>query len=362
MKKPDWLLNELDQENNGRFWFRTPMGLESLATEEISEQLSLKEAIQTHRNVFVQLASGTSQDFYETACRLRMVDDAYDYWGACEGIDRTKDSVGHIDAFLVTVLQKRLLTFGADHAIRPTVSFVGKRNFNRFFVETKISWLIQKYTALKTLSNENQDGKVTGELRLRCHIEDDRAYFGLGLKDTPLHRRPWRGLRYTGQLHTTVAAAMAHLLNASSGSHIMDPFCGSGTILIESAAVHPACTHEGWDVNVEALDIARQSAEQAGAEITFRSMDSLRQPSEKSGYYLLSNPPWDEKHQISGGNLQGFVLALKSWLEKSTVSVLLLPEELVLLLEEQLGQPCERIATTRIRGKLAEIVRYGGKG
>lgn len=361
MKKPDWLVKEADQESCC-LWFRTPMGLESLGAEEIAEKLPVAHTFQTHRNVFVQLAKGSTRAFQEAACRLRLVDDAYDYWGGCEGIDRSKDSVGRIDPFLASVLQNNLSAFDAGHYIRPTVSFVGKRNFNRFFVESRISHLLRQFTAMKILSNEDQDGKVAGEIRLRCHLEDDRAYFGLGLKDTPLHRRSWRGIRYTGQLHTTVAAAMARVLNAPTGSHIIDPFCGSGTILIESALQYPSCTFEGWDLNAEALDISRQSAAQAGVQLTVKVMDSMDGLPETNGYYLLSNPPWDEKHQISDGNLKRFVSALGDWLQKSAVSVLLLPEELVLLLEEHLGRPGERIATTRVRGKLAELVCFVGEG
>ncbi len=361
MKMPDWLVKEADQENCC-FWFRTPMGLESLAAEEIAAQLPVAHTLQTHRNVFVQLAEGSPRAFQEAACRLRLADDAYDYWGCCEGIDRSKDSVARIDPFLISVLPPNLAAFGAGQYIRPTVSFVGKRNFNRFFVENRISHLIRKYTKMKILSNEDQESKVAGEIRLRCHIEDDRAYFGLGLKDTPLHRRSWRSIRYTGQLQTTVAAAMAHVLNAPAGSHLIDPFCGSGTLLIESALMYPACTFEAWDVNAEALDITRQSAEQAGVQLSVKAMDSMGEQPEANGYYLLSNPPWDEKHQISDGNLKRFVSALGNWLQKSAVSVLLLPEELVLQLEGQLGRPCERIATTRVRGKLAEVVRFVGGG
>jgi 23S rRNA G2445 N2-methylase RlmL len=189
-------------------------------------------------------------------------------------------------------------------------------------------------------------------------MEGNAAYFGLGLQDTPLHRRPWRSLRYTGQLHTTVAAAMARVLDPPSNALIIDPFCGSGTLLAESAIMHPACRHEGWDIKEEALTIARQSAEQAGVQPAFRLRDSLQQSPPGKEYYLLSNPPWDEKHQISDGNIRRFISALDNWTQRSAVSVLLLPEELVLLLEEETGKPLERIATTRVRGKLAEIVKY----
>lgn len=358
MNLPEWLQQQPGNTENARFWFRTPMGLEQPAADEIGELLPVGNVLQTHRNVFVHLKDGPEGKFTDTACNLRLVDDAYRYWGCCRGIDRTKDSVPRIDAFLRPVLAAALAEYDPATLIRPTVSFVGKRNFNRFTVEQRIGRLVREQYGMKVLSNEDQEKKMDGELRLRCHIEDDVAHFGISLLDTPLHRRAWRHLRYTGQLHTTVAAAMARILAPPAGRRIIDPFCGSGTILIESAIAHPGCTFEGRDIASDALDIARQSAEQAGVDPVFQQSDSLENIPDSSGYYLISNPPWDEKHQIGDGHLPRFLKALKQWLEKSTHAVLLLPEEILLLLEEEMGKSGERLATTRVRGKLAEVVRF----
>ncbi|PHN07277.1 methyltransferase [Flavilitoribacter nigricans] len=356
MNRPEWLLDS--GGDHERYWFRTPMGLEAEAAAEIGAVLPVERSVQTHRNVFVRLKAGADLDHRELVRKIRLVDDVYAFWGGCRGMDRSKDSVQSIIPFLEAVLDRNLAGDHSGGYIRPTVSFVGKRNFNRFYVEEIIGRQITRHSGLQVLNNENKDGKVDGELRLRCHIEDDTAFFGLGLWDTPLHRRPWRNIRYDGQLHTTVAAAMARALAPPPGSHILDPFCGSGTILIESALRHPECTHEGWDISEEALSIALKSSEQAGVNIELHSENSLRQLPEKTGYYLLSNPPWDEKHQISEGNIAGFVAGLEQWLRHSSVSVLLLPTELRELLEEKLERKSERIATTRIRGKLAEIIRF----
>lgn len=355
--RPDWLQTNITETQEVRYWFRTPMGLEKLATEEIVSLLPVAEAYQSHRNVFVHL-SVPNADHAARARQSRLADDVYVYWGSCQGIDRTKDSLRHLIPFLKAVLEPALSAYGSDTPIRPTVSFVGKRNFSRFFVEAKISQLIQEHTNFQTLSNEEEEGKLKGELRLRCHIEDDLAYIGLGLQDTPLHRRSWRNIRYPGQLHTPVAGAIARAIDAPAGSHLLDPFSGSGTILIESGLTHSTCTCEGWDISEEALDIARQSAQQAAVKADFLCRDSLATLPLKRDYYLISNPPWDEKHQINDGSLERFISGLARLVQQSVASVLLLPEELVSLLEEQLEHHFERIATTRVRGKLALIIRY----
>lgn len=353
----DWLQVAATSADSRRLWLRTPVGLEQLAAGELAKKLPLADQFCSHRNVFVRLQAGADGDISETTAAIRLADDVYDYWGYCRGLDRSKASVEAINAFLLPVLEYLKSSFDGLRYLRPTVSFVGKRNFNRFLVEEKIAECIRTVTSLHTLSNERKEAWMAGELRLRCHIEEDRAYFGLGFRDYPLHRRPWRNIRYDGQLHTPVAAAMAYLLAPPDQSLVVDPFCGSGTILIESGLQFPNSQLQGWDLNEAAIAIAGQSAAAAGISLELKEADSLSTVPPASDYYLISNPPWDEKHQIGAGRREKFISGLAAWLHGCTKAVLLLPEDWLSGLESISGLSLKRVAQTRIRGKLAWIIR-----
>ncbi|PWK92675.1 bifunctional 23S rRNA (guanine(2069)-N(7))-methyltransferase RlmK/23S rRNA (guanine(2445)-N(2))-methyltransferase RlmL [Fulvimonas soli] len=84
-------------------------------------------------------------------------------------------------------------------------------------------------------------GVDTGEpdLRLNLRLKRDRATLSIDLAGAPLHRRGWRERQGEAPLKENLAAAM--LLRArwpelyAGGGALLDPMCGSGTILIEAA-------------------------------------------------------------------------------------------------------------------------------
>ncbi|SIQ63089.1 putative N6-adenine-specific DNA methylase [Alkalispirochaeta americana] len=175
------------------------------------------------------------------------------------------------------------------------------------------------------------------------------ASVSLDAAGSPLHERGYRREAGDAPLRETVAAAM--LLEAGSPRVMVDPFCGSGTIAIESALLsaglppHGPSRHfalEGWpgvdpprippgsslspgrpsifaaDLDSSLVEIARRNARRAGMEprISFRSGD-VRQTlpemilqareslgdsprgrsriNEKGEIALVTNPPYGER-------------------------------------------------------------------
>jgi len=127
----------------------------------------------------------------------------------------------------------------------------------------------------------NRPGIDTDEpdIRINLRLRRDRATLSLDLAGTPLHRRGWREAQGEAPLKENLAAAM--LLRArwpemyAAGGALVDPMCGSGTLLIEGALmaadVAPGLRRDyfgflGWQQHDIALwrgllDEARQRAE-----------------------------------------------------------------------------------------------------
>ncbi|HEY0179147.1 MAG TPA: THUMP domain-containing protein, partial [Dokdonella sp.] len=78
-------------------------------------------------------------------------------------------------------------------------------------------------------------------LRLNLRLHRDRATASIDLSGTPLHRRGWRRGQGEAPLKENLACAM--LLRAgwpdvaAAGGALLDPMCGSGTLLIEGALI-----------------------------------------------------------------------------------------------------------------------------
>ena len=66
-------------------------------------------------------------------------------------------------------------------------------------------------------------------------IQKDRALLTLDTSGISLHKRGYRPLSVKAPLRETLAAGIVDIAHLRSGDTVCDPFCGSGTILIEAA-------------------------------------------------------------------------------------------------------------------------------
>ncbi|MGH8191382.1 MAG: bifunctional 23S rRNA (guanine(2069)-N(7))-methyltransferase RlmK/23S rRNA (guanine(2445)-N(2))-methyltransferase RlmL [Rhodanobacteraceae bacterium] len=122
-------------------------------------------------------------------------------------------------------------------------------------------------------------------VRLNLRLHKGRATLSLDLSGEPLHRRGWRSAQGEAPLKENLACAI--LLRArwperyAAGGALVDPMCGSGTLLIEAAwmaaRVAPALRREyfgflGWRGHDAALWQRLRGAAQARAEEGLRGL------------------------------------------------------------------------------------------
>jgi 23S rRNA (guanine2445-N2)-methyltransferase / 23S rRNA (guanine2069-N7)-methyltransferase len=77
------------------------------------------------------------------------------------------------------------------------------------------------------------------DVRVNLYLHDDRAVVSIDLSGESQHRRGYRAAGLTAPLKETLAAAMLLLADwprhAEAGVPLVDPMCGSGTIVVEAA-------------------------------------------------------------------------------------------------------------------------------
>jgi len=180
------------------------------------------------------------------------------------------------------------------------------------------------------------------DIRLRLHLEKSTGQIFLDLSGQSLHRRGYRAQGAQAPLKENLAAAILMRCGwpqlALGNAPLVDPMCGSGTLVIEAAlmaaAVAPGLLREhfgfdawqmhdrelwdsiresasrkrleppaqpfllGCDKNSAAVDAARSNAARAGisAWVDFRvqELSSLEPPSTESGL-VVCNPPYGER-------------------------------------------------------------------
>ena len=126
------------------------------------------------------------------------------------------------------------------------------------------------------------------DVNVRVDVYDRLCLVGLQLNDRALSNRYRRGYRPRAALKAPVAYASGALL---------DPFCGSGTILIEAGQLWPQLELCGCDIDERAVDGARVNAAAAGLgdrlqllRVDARRLDEVYAAG--SFRTIVTNPPY----------------------------------------------------------------------
>ncbi len=175
------------------------------------------------------------------------------------------------------------------------------------------------------------------DLRLVVHLSRDRCTLMADTSGESLHKRGWRRWQGTAPLKETVAAGILMASGWDGRAPLLDPFCGSGTILVEGAMlagglapgrwreefafqrwpVHDAAAYAavrdearaagslpgkltvlGTDVDPQAVAGARANVEAAGfADRVAISVADAGDFAPRRGWNacVVTNPPWGER-------------------------------------------------------------------
>lgn len=210
------------------------------------------------------------------------------------------------------------------------------------FVALKIKDAICDEVRKSGLERPNVDRSMA-TVRLEVQMNSGRCEISLDLSGPDvLHRRGWRAESGSAPLRENRAAALARLCEAEKYSIIADPFCGSGTLLVEAAWRRLGISasalkriedfslpqfHTAWatvlakkliEAQKNAKDIVKNSKDTLkilASDIDSKALRDLKANCERAGILprlsvekmqamdlqvpegtlVLSNPPWGER-------------------------------------------------------------------
>lgn len=194
--------------------------------------------------------------------------------------------------------------------------------------------LVKKSIA-KALAGSGQAPESAAEYRVHVSLLRDEATLSLDTTGPGLHKRGYRDKPGKAGLRETLAAAMIQLSYWNADRSLIDPFCGTGTILVEAAWIAmnrpPGLTRNfpaeawpslsakswsdareeghdgmndgsdlqlaGYDVDPRQIAIARQTVQQANVQdqvhLQIRDVADLSAP--KPFGCVITNPPYGER-------------------------------------------------------------------
>jgi tRNA (guanine6-N2)-methyltransferase len=136
------------------------------------------------------------------------------------------------------------------------------------------------------------------DVEVRADVHDDRCLVSVQHTREALSRRQLEGYQPRAALKANVAYALLRLAHLDTPPDtLLDPFCGSGTILLEAADLWPETRGYGNDWDEEAVAGARTNVERAGlsSRITIREGD-VWHLAERFGDVradlIVTNPPF----------------------------------------------------------------------
>ena len=133
------------------------------------------------------------------------------------------------------------------------------------------------------------------EVEVRLDLAAERCWLSVELHREPLDARIRRPRPLRAALKATVAAALVRLSGLGrDASSLLDPTCGSGTILVEALAAAPAAEVCGSDWDQETVELARGTLESHAAAAEVRQADAreLEQAWGRPFEAVVFNPPY----------------------------------------------------------------------
>lgn len=172
-------------------------------------------------------------------------------------------------------------------------------------------------------------------VQIQFLIFKDKVSIMLDTSGSGLHKRGYRENSNSAPIRETLAAAMADLSRVRGNHTVVDPFCGSGTILIESALkamnIMPGINRNfafeewefidknlvniererakenekrdcvfvayGYDIDSRAISLAKENAQKAGVseKIIFSQRDIKDFEEDFDFCSVITNPPYGER-------------------------------------------------------------------
>lgn len=192
--------------------------------------------------------------------------------------------------------------------------------------------------------------------QVRFSILRNHVSIYLDTTGIPLHKRGYRPQTSLAPIKETLAAGIADFARVKSDSTVIDPMCGSGTLLIEAAykamniapglkrkfisedwgLVSPKIWEQerqnaydaikkdsgfcavGYDIDNESIILASQNAERASVagnmKVSLGALENFKTP--KEPFILITNPPYGERMSDREGAEKIIRLMGKKFAEK----------------------------------------------
>lgn len=227
----------------------------------------------------------------------------------------------------------KYIPYGAQFPVSKASSIKSK-----LFSTTDVQSIVKKAIVDNLKRSYLESGRLKEDKEkypIYVFIHKDKVTISIDTTGDALHKRGYREKANKAPIRETLAAGIMYLTPWRPGRTLVDPMCGSGTILIEAAMMGlnmaPGLNREfisekwrtidkkiwwdtrrdafdqmnedldfkiyGYDIDPETIEIAKENAEIAGVAdyIEFAVADATEFKSDEDYGFIVTNPPYGER-------------------------------------------------------------------
>lgn len=358
---------------NYSYFCSCPRGLESALADELKEIAGKSNTLNVHQTVSGGVhCSGTLQDGWLINLHSRIASRVLQR--IAQSGYRNEDDIYHL-----TVKQPWEKWFGVENTLRIDVTAIKSPlkslNFTTLRIKDGVVDRFRNETGTRPSINTR-----TPDIRIAGFVDAHNVTLYLDTSGESLFKRGWRQETGDAPLRENLAAGLLRTTGWQPGMPLLDPMCGSGTILIEAAQIllgippgfqrtfsfekfrffdrqrwqsmkeavriRPVPKNPlifGSDISGDMLEMTRHNLDNAGIpfEIPLHQIEAqeIRPPVEQAGI-LLTNPPYGERIGVRGNrHLQADERATRFYQELGTTLKQRFPGWSVFLFTADLAVP-----------------------
>ena len=227
----------------------------------------------------------------------------------------------------------KYIPYGAQFPVSKASSIKSK-----LFSTTDVQSIVKKAIVDNLKKSYLESGRLKEDKEkypIYVFIHKNKVTLSIDTTGDALHKRGYREKANKAPIRETLAAGIMYLTPWKPGRTLVDPMCGSGTILIEAAMMGlnmaPGLNREfisekwrtidkkiwwdtrreafdqmnedldfkiyGYDIDPESIEIAKENAEIAGVAdyIDFAVADATEFKSNEEYGFIVTNPPYGER-------------------------------------------------------------------
>ncbi len=276
------------------FYIMTVPGLETLAFSEIRANVADAELVKFARGIALFRTATEPGDLLN----LHTVEDVFFALAHVKGLGHGHDALrvlhgATLNADLTSALAswRRVHPGTQPRTWRVVSQKSGTHDFRRVDAGQAVTDALRR-SMPRSLRHVEDDADVEFWLWL----SGSELLIGLRLSDATMRHRSYKREHLPASLRPTIGAAMSWLARPTAQDIVLDPLCGTGTIVIERALLAPFDRVIGGDIRDEAVAMARRNARSADVMATWKVWDARSLPfDEASVTRILTNLPFGKQ-------------------------------------------------------------------